>query len=145
MTPTLELEHETPHSGMSLNDILFAGFKHKWKIVLGTAMGLLAAAIVQFLEPAIYQSEAKLLVRYVLDRSPVDPVDSQTAQSSVSSGFGRTSEKVINSENEIITSWDLAQQVAEAIGPKRLVPEMGDAATVTAAAGAVTGGLEVAN
>src|SRR5436309_686748 len=103
---TLELEHEAPHSGLNLNDILFAVFKHKWKIVLGTVAGLAAAAAVQWLEPPLFQSEAKLLVRYVLDRTPVDAVDGQSAQSG---GFGRTSEKVINSEAEILTSWDLAQ------------------------------------
>ena len=34
-------------------------------------------------------------------------------------------------------------QVAEAIGPKRLLPELGDAATKTAAAGTISSGLEV--
>ena len=145
MTPALELEQEAPHSGISLNDVLFAVFKHKWKIVIGTVTGLVAAAAVQAFQTPKYQSEAKLLVRYVLDRSPVDPIDSQSAQSSVSSGFGRTSEKVINSEAQILMSWDLATQVAEAIGPKRLLPDLGDAATVPAAAGVIAGDLEVAN
>src|SRR5205085_3888134 len=46
-------------------------------------------------------------------------------------------------EAEILTSWDLARQVAVAIGPKRLLPELGDAATETAAAGVVSSGLDV--
>ena len=126
-----------------MNDILFAVFKHKGKILLGAVLGLAAAVTVYLLYPTAYQSEAKLLVRYVLDRSPVDPIDGASAQSSVSTGFGRTSENVIGSEAEILSSWDLALQVAEAIGPKRLLPELGDAATPTAAAGVVSSGLEV--
>jgi polysaccharide biosynthesis transport protein len=126
-----------------MNDVLFAVFKHKGKILFGALAGFVAAIAVHFLYPAEYQSEAKLLVRYVLDRSPIDPIDGQSAQSSVSSGFGRTSANVIGSEAEILGSWDLATQVAEAIGPKRLLPDSGDAASVPAAAGTVAGGLEV--
>lgn len=143
MPPALELEEGQPHSAFSVNDILFAVFKHKGKILLGAVLGLAAAVTVYLLYPTAYQSEAKLLVRYVLDRSPVDPIDGASAQSSVSTGFGRTSENVIGSEAEILSSWDLALQVAEAIGPKRLLPELGDAATPTAAAGVVSSGLEV--
>ncbi len=141
MTPALEFEQETPHSSFKLNDILFALFKHKGKIMVGSAIGLVAAAAMYFLYPASYQSEAKLMVRYVLDRSPVDPIEG--TQSTMSTGFGRTSANVIGSEAEILTSWDLAMQVAGTIGPKRLLPEMGDAATQTAAAGTVASGLEV--
>ena len=142
MTPTLELEHETPHSGIGLNEVLFAIFKHKWKIVAGSIVAIIAAIVVQVFWPTLYQSEAKLLVRYVVDRTPVDPVENQSGQTS---GFGRTSEKIINSEVEILTSWDLAKQVAETIGPKRLLPDLGDAATVPAAAGTIIGGLDVGN
>jgi Mrp family chromosome partitioning ATPase len=45
-------------------------------------------------------------------------------------------DKVIGAEIAILTSWDLAVQVAQAIGPKRL-----HAATETAAAGVVSSGL----
>ena len=122
---------------------MFAIFKHKGKIIAGTIAGFAAAAVVYVTFPSFWQSDAKLLVRYVLDRSPVDPIDGQSAQSSVSSGFGRTSENVIGSEAEILSSWDLAVQVATAIGPRRLLPELGDDATATAAAGTIASGLEV--
>jgi polysaccharide biosynthesis transport protein len=141
LTPALEYEQETPHSGFKLDDILFAVFKHKGKILFGSALGLAAAVALYVLYPTAYQSEAKLLVRYVLDRSPVDPIEG--TQSTVSTGFGRTSANVIGSEAEILKSWDLATQVASAIGPSRLLPELGDAATQTGAAGVVAGGLEV--
>ena len=145
MNPTLELEHETPHSGIGLNDVLFAVFKHKWKIIIGCVISVIGAAVVQFEWTPLFQSEAKLLVRYVIDRTPVDAADSQSGQNGGSSSFGRASEKVINSEIEILTSWDLAEQVADAIGAKRLLPGQGDDVTSTAAAGTIISGLEVNN
>src|SRR5437764_10129412 len=142
--PALEFEQEQPHhAAFGVHDILYAVFKHKGKVLSGMIVAVIAAATFYKNYPTSYESEAKLLVRYVLDRSPVDPVDGQSAQSSVSTGFGRTSENVIGSEAEILTSWDLARQVATAIGPKRLLPELGDNATAAAAAGTVSAGLEV--
>ncbi len=126
----------------NISEILAALFKHKGKIVLCALVGLLAAAGVYVFYPRLYESEAKLLVRYVLDRSPIDPIDGEKT-SSASTGFGKTTENVINSEVEILKSWDLSVQVAEAIGPKKLLPEMGDAATTTMAAGVISSGLEV--
>jgi polysaccharide biosynthesis transport protein len=144
--PTSIATHEAPgqatHSNVNAAEIFSAIFKHKWKIILFTLAGLIAAAVVYHYYPRLYQSQAKLLVRYVLDRSPVDPVDGEKG-SSTSTGFGKTTENVINSELEILKSWDLAVQVAEAVGFKKLVPEMGDAANVNAAAYVVNSGLEV--
>src|SRR5207302_1595874 len=78
---------------------------------------IIAAAAFYFLCPPVYESDAKLLVRYVLERSAVDPIDGTkpTFQSS------NDSDRVIGAEIEILTSWDLAMQVAQAIGPKRLL------------------------
>jgi uncharacterized protein involved in exopolysaccharide biosynthesis/Mrp family chromosome partitioning ATPase len=130
---TTELEPEAPHAGLSINDVVIALFKHKWKIVLCTLAGLIAAAAVYKFYPLVYESQAKLLVRYVLDRSVVDPE---------SSGGGKTSDNVMGSEVEILTSWDLAVQVAEALGVKRLLPNS-PGATKMHAAGTVSAGLEV--
>ena len=67
-----------------------------------------------FLYPTVYESQAKLLVRYVVDTSSIDQVDSENRWSRY--------ENLINSEVEILTSWDLAMQVANAVGIDRLVP-----------------------
>jgi uncharacterized protein involved in exopolysaccharide biosynthesis/Mrp family chromosome partitioning ATPase len=126
---------EANHSSINLNDILFAIFKHKGKVLLCAIAGIAAAAIVYLNYPAVYESGAKLLVRYVVDRSAIDPVDGPAA----SNALGKTTEN----EAAILTSWDLAVQVADAIGPKRLLPEQGDAATNMAAAATVSSGVEV--
>src|SRR5438034_1049392 len=105
------------HSGIYLSDILFALFKRKWTIILCALLGIIAAAAYYFLFPPVYESQAKLLVRYVLERSAIDPIEGTkpTFQSS------NDSDRVIGAEIEILTSWDLAMQVAQAIGPKRLL------------------------
>src|SRR4051812_11896486 len=119
-----------------MQDVTFAVFKHKGKIIAGTVVGLIAAVIVYVRWPATYQSDAKLLVRYVVDRSAVDAIDSSNSASAQSG-------KMTENEAQILSSWDLATEVAQAIGPKRLCPEIGDDATVDNAAGTVAGGLQV--
>lgn len=116
-----EIRRETqPHSGMKLGDILFALFKRKRTVIVCATVGIIAAAAVYFLYPPSYGSQAKLLVRYVLERSGVDPVEAERA--GVQSGNQAQADRVIGAEVEILTSWDLALQVAQALGPQRLLP-----------------------
>ena len=125
------LQHD---SGVHLDDVLFALFKRKSTVLLCALFGIIAALALYFLWPAIYESRAKLLVRYVLERSAVDPVEAEKAVTS-SSNEG---DRVIGAEVEILTSWDLAVQVADAIGPKKL-----GALSKEAAATNVLSGLKV--
>ncbi len=135
----IERQPEVQESSFGLKDVLYALFKHKRKIVLCAIGGLLAAIGCIVLYPPVYESQAKLLVRYVLERSAVDQSEN-TVQMNQS---GRSTDSVMNSEVEILTSWDLAVQVAKAIGPKRILPGAGAAASENAAAAAVSSGLTV--
>ena len=110
--------------GAKLGDIFFALFKRKRTILVFTTIGIIAAAAVYFLYPPSYESQAKLLVRYVLERSGIDPVEAEKA----SSGANTEADRVIGAEIEILTSWDLAMEVARAIGPQRLFPPPQDRA-----------------
>ena len=130
---------ELQHSSLSISDILSALFKHKRNILVCVAAGLVAATAVYLFYPPVYQSEAKLLVRYVLERSRIDPIESGRG----SAGLGQGSENVLGSELEILTRWDLAVQAAEAIGPKRLLPHASGTPSKEAAAKVITTGLEV--
>src|SRR5258708_25907632 len=132
-------EIQQQHSGIRLSDILFALFKRKRTIILCAVVGIIAAAAFYFFYPPVYESQAKLLVRYVLERSAVDPMEAEKA----ATASNDTTDRVIGAEIEILTSWDLAVQVAQAIGPKRLLPRSGRAATETEAAGAISLGLKV--
>jgi len=157
-----EIRREAQHpSGMKLGDILFALFKRKRTIIVCAVVGIIAAAAVYFLFPPSYESQAKLLVRYVLERSGVDPAEA--AGAAAQSGNQAQADRVIGAETEILTSWDLAIQVAEALGPqrllpppqdlfshvvqavglKRLLPSSGPSATVAEAAGSIASGLKV--
>jgi uncharacterized protein involved in exopolysaccharide biosynthesis/Mrp family chromosome partitioning ATPase len=126
-----EIRHETQHpSGMKLGDILFALFKRKKTIIVYAVVGIIAAAAVYFLYPPSYESQAKLLVRYVTERSAVDAIEAEKA----GSASNNDADRVIGAEIEILTSWDLVMQVAQSIGPQRLVPPTQDIFTKAAQA-----------
>lgn len=136
LPPTQESQ-ESPTPSLGVHDILFVFFKHKRTILICTALGLVAAAVAFFFYPPLYRSQAKLLVRYLVERSAVDAVDTK------SDAAGNRSNLAIASEVEILTSWDLAVQVAEAVGPKRILPDAGEAASSVAAAATISAGLRV--
>src|SRR5438046_10395029 len=97
-------EHRTEpeSSNFSLRNILFAIFKWKRTILGFTLGGILAAAGVYFFYPTVYESDARLLVRYVLERSGFDPVDAMSGSSKGCTGI--TNDGVIGAEVSILTS-----------------------------------------
>src|ERR1051325_4768195 len=127
-----ELPPQHHRSGIHVSDILFALFRCKWTILFCTLLGLAGAAAVYYRFPPAYQSQAKLLVRYVLERNGVDPIDNTSKPNQ--GGRISKNDAILDAEVQILTSWDLAAQVAEAIGPKRL-----GASSTAAAAGSIIG------
>jgi uncharacterized protein involved in exopolysaccharide biosynthesis len=134
--PTHDFEQQA-HPGMNLFDILFMLFRHKWKIISFGLAGLLAAGAVYVLVPPVYESDAKLFVRYVLDKSAVDGFDPQIKLPNPQT------DGLINSEAEILTSHDLAQQVTEAVGVDKILPSAGSKASLEKAVQTITKGMEV--
>jgi polysaccharide biosynthesis transport protein len=130
---------EAEASPFNLHNIFFILFKWKRTIGLLTLVGLLLAAGVFLFYPATYESDATLLVRYVVDRSAVDPLDPTGA---TAAGAFKTNDTVIHSEVAILQSWDLAMQVAESLGPKRVLPDA-KSPSVGGAASAIAAGLNV--
>lgn len=124
-------------SGMNFYDILFILFRHKWKIILCATLGVVAALAVYFILPPLYESEAKLFVRYVVDKGAIDGIEPQIKTP------GLQSENVMNSEVEILTSADLARQVADAIGVDRLAAKSDPKTREEAAVRTIMKGLEV--
>jgi succinoglycan biosynthesis transport protein ExoP len=109
------IEQEPQPSSLNFSDLLFILFRHKWKIVLCAALGVIAAAVAYFSIPPLYDCQAKLLVRYVVEKSALDGLDS-SVQTPGSEGA-----VLINSEVAILTSWDVVAEVVDAIGVKRLL------------------------
>jgi succinoglycan biosynthesis transport protein ExoP len=131
----------SPSTGFSLTprDVIVILFRNKWKIIFFTLVGLgVAAYFYQTMVPP-WQSTAKLMVRYVVETSAVTPESSVDGERVRSVG-GRGNEGVMGNELEILTSWDLAQEVAAAVGPAAILGD--DSATnLLAAAAQVKGNL----
>ena len=126
-----------PPPSISAEDILFVLFRHKWKILTFSILGLVAAALLYFQTPPVYQSETKLLLRYVLERKSLGPITADSQIQSPTAG----GENIINSELEILGSFDLAVQVARAIGPEKLLAKSGGGNSVMSAARLIKTGL----
>jgi uncharacterized protein involved in exopolysaccharide biosynthesis/Mrp family chromosome partitioning ATPase len=109
---------------ISIGDLYYIFFRHKRKILLVFLLGLLAAAGFYLINPPSYLSEAKILIKYVVephDRTP-SPANEPQIKSTDPSG-----NSIINSEIEILTSFDLASQVADAVGPEKILARSGGA------------------
>lgn len=124
-------------AAFGLQDILFVLFKHKWKILISSALGLGAAASLYVTRKPFYQSEAELVINSVVQRGALDGHETEMAAG------GRGGEQVVNTEMLILRSGDLALEVAEAIGVDRLIPEAPETASLNDAAVVVQYGLEV--
>src|ERR1051326_9116667 len=112
----------SPAPGLTFGDILYVIFRHKWKIALISAAGLVGALSIPLVMPAPYQSEAKLFIKYVLEaKSPARP---GASDSQIKSADER-GENIINTELEILTSLDVAQQAALAVGPEKILAKNG--------------------
>ncbi|RYD49856.1 MAG: hypothetical protein EOP85_00830, partial [Verrucomicrobiaceae bacterium] len=130
-------QKQQPVDAFGVQDVLYILFKHKWKIILLSLMGFGASAFVYMNREPLFQSQAKLLVRYVLNRNAVDESQAGVNQA------GGPGNQVINTEIEILTSEDLALAVAEAVGADRILPQAGGKATLADAAGTIVGNLIV--
>src|SRR5688572_17466277 len=129
----------TQPAGIRLEDIWYVLFRHKWMILKLSVAGILAAGALFFTKKPFYQSEAKLLLRYVQDNRAVGAMDKDSQIKSPDSG----GENIINSEREILTSLDLARQVAEIVGPEKIQGTVGKETNALKAAVIIQKGLDV--
>lgn len=126
----------TSSPGLNIGDILFVLSRHKWKIILATVVSLAAAAVYLTRAPVLYESEAKIMIRYVLDRSAIDQLEN------TNSGTVRKGDNpVLKTQIEILNSWDLADRVAEEVGAQKLAPDAPEASAKSVATGVVKSGV----
>jgi uncharacterized protein involved in exopolysaccharide biosynthesis/Mrp family chromosome partitioning ATPase len=123
---------------INLRDIYYVMFRHKWKISIICGVALVVAIVVKLTVKVPYQSEAKLYIRYVIDSK--SPGQMSGSDSRVRS-MDERAENVINTEMQILTSFDLAQQVADAITPQRILSKMGGGTNRYLAATVIQRGL----
>jgi uncharacterized protein involved in exopolysaccharide biosynthesis/Mrp family chromosome partitioning ATPase len=128
-----------PPPGISLGDIYYTVFRHKWKIVITSMMGILAAAAIYHVKAPLYESQAKLLIKYVPDFSQTGLAgDNQRVLVPDSDG-----DDIINSEIQILTSLDVAKDAASNFGPANVLAKEGGGTSVDEAAGFIRGNLDV--
>lgn len=97
-------------AAISVRDVYYILFRHKWMITILAALGLGAAAAVYTLWPFPYGSEAKLFIRYVQDTRSPSEIEAGSTKVMSPDGNGAN---IMNSELELLTSGDLALQVAD--------------------------------
>jgi uncharacterized protein involved in exopolysaccharide biosynthesis/Mrp family chromosome partitioning ATPase len=125
-------------SRLTLDDVYYVLFKHKWKVLICSAGGLLAALALVVFRPPKYESEAKLFIRYVLEsKSPSPTPDDSRMISSYDA------QSVISSEIEILNSLDLAEQVVDTIGAEKILAKAGGGKDRIQAANVVRHGVVV--
>ncbi|PAW61898.1 MAG: hypothetical protein B9S34_15950 [Opitutia bacterium Tous-C1TDCM] len=132
----------TAESGPSfkIGDIYYILFRHKWKILLCTLAGLIAAGVVYKTMKPPFRSVAKLFVRFVItEGKSVGPNQGDASAKSPD----QRGETIMTGEKEIILSADLAFKVAETVGSEKILAKAGGGKELAKAIGLVRNGLSV--
>jgi uncharacterized protein involved in exopolysaccharide biosynthesis/Mrp family chromosome partitioning ATPase len=132
-------EYDAPTtSGLQIGDVYYILFRHKWKILICAVAGLLAAGVMYKLKTPLFVSEAKLLVRYVMEVKSFGPSSGGDYKNPDAMGTS-----IMNSEMEILQSFDLAKEVAAAVGPAKILGMTNGSPSPESAAFQIQGGLNV--
>ncbi len=126
-----------PPPGITLGDVYYILFRHKWLIAILSLVALAAAIVGLVFWPIPYQSEARVLIKYVKETKPPE----QTATDSQVTSPDSRGLNIINSEIEILTSLDLASNVVEVLTPARVLAKVGGGTNRFQAANLIKKGL----
>lgn len=102
--------------------------RHKSKIVLCSALGLVFAIVLPLLRPALYQTETKLFIRY-------RPADERSSK--------RELDAVMKQQVQLLTSRDLATRVTAAVGADTILDQAAGRNDPIRAAVIIQRGLDV--
>jgi uncharacterized protein involved in exopolysaccharide biosynthesis/Mrp family chromosome partitioning ATPase len=136
---TTAKEPDAQTSLISLDDIWFILFRRKWLIAAFAAAGLAGALALNLTEKPVYRSTAKLWVRYVMDSRMLNPIGSEREVISLD----KHGQSIINSEIEILKSWDLVLRVVDSVGADKILAKTGGGSNQLQAVGLVVRGLQV--
>jgi polysaccharide biosynthesis transport protein len=127
-------ENHMPQPGASIGvgDVVYILFRHKWKIVLFTLLGLATVPVIWKKKQPLFESEAKILVRYVSERRAVatGAGESDIVREPEARGLS-----VINSEVEILSSADCVLEAVRAVGASKILEAYGGGTNEYQAAG----------
>jgi len=115
--------------------------RHKRKVIILALLGLAAAIVFYFIRQPPYQSEAKMFIRYVTDSHALNPSDNTSRVTSLID----MNQNVMNSEMEILTSFDLAMNVVSNYGPDKILAKLGGGSNTLGTASSVAAASSVRN
>jgi uncharacterized protein involved in exopolysaccharide biosynthesis/Mrp family chromosome partitioning ATPase len=105
-------------SSLGVNDILFVLFRHKLMLLFFFLLAIGAATGVFYLKKPLYESTAKLFIRYVSENTALQ---SAKGNADVIHSPDNNGKAILNSEIEILTSQDSLVQAAKAYGPEKIL------------------------
>src|SRR5687768_15541759 len=111
MQPKNPITPTTPT--MNLGDIYYVVFKHKWKIFLFSALGLISAAVILFASKPPYVSEAQLMIQYQEDAKPVGSQSAKPIQLPL--------EGIMTAEASILKSLDVLGAAVDVVGAEKIL------------------------
>ncbi|MDB6110635.1 MAG: Lipopolysaccharide biosynthesis protein [Pedosphaera sp.] len=121
--------------GINLGDIYFVLFRQKWKILLFSCLGFVAAGVLFVIKPAQFQSEAKLNIRFIEEKR--FPTASTGGDSPNVTTVAIGSANLISTEIEFLTSPDTAMEVVKAVGAEKILAKAGGGSDPNAAVGLI--------
>ncbi|MCO5050847.1 MAG: Wzz/FepE/Etk N-terminal domain-containing protein [Verrucomicrobiae bacterium] len=131
---------EMPKGSIGLSDILYTLFRYKFVVLASVLMGLVVAVAIWIVRPPNYESTANIYIPYVVSLTPVNPKDRETDVTPTIFG----ADTVINTEIEMLKSFDTAITVAKRFTPEKVLARYGGGTNLLEAAGVIAGGLTVA-
>jgi len=129
----------TQAGGMSLGDIYFTLFRHKWKILIFSVSGLFAAGVLLLQNPALYESKTKLDILYVVQGRSLNPTGGDANTVSPADRGNR----IISTEVEILRSMDVMMDAVQAIGAEKILAKAGGGNNTNAAAALLAKNLTI--
>jgi polysaccharide biosynthesis transport protein len=116
-------DYQPANTGLGVNDILFIVFRHKWKIIIFSMLGIIASAAVWFTKKPLFESSARILVKYVTDtKAPIDAPAGSQADVRSPDRLGNT---VMSSEMAILASSDSVIAAVRDVTPQKVLAAYG--------------------
>lgn len=129
----------SPGSSLAFGDILYTLFRHKFLIVCALVLGVGAALAVRFVRPPNFESTAQIYVPYIIEQPALDPNNPNTPILPTGGG----GEMQMYTEVDFLRSFDTALEVADKIGPARILARYGGGTNRQDAAGVVASGISI--
>jgi uncharacterized protein involved in exopolysaccharide biosynthesis/Mrp family chromosome partitioning ATPase len=141
MSPAEQPPQPSPGLPISPEDVISTLFRHKWKIIFFTLMGIAAAGILYVIDKPKFESRAKILIRYVTEsRAVASAADGKADIVRDPDPMGST---IMNSEAEILQSSDLVLATVRALGAEKILAAYGGGSNPYDAAAVLMSGIKL--